>query len=139
MVNFTKAILYNKEQTTGEINLVPQMINNAQQKLQYPRVQGGKYYALISKREHKYTFNGFFDMTSNKRSQQPLFSTKWEDVKASFPIDKVVNPDAVSVTMAQTKVKLRSTFCRVRLVQDKFNRYKFVNNLQVTQTHNSTI
>ena len=78
-------------------------------------------------------------MTSNKRSQQPLFSTKWEDVKASFPIDKVVNPDAVSVTMAQTKVKLRSTFCRVRLVQDKFNRYKFVNNLQVTQTHNSTI
>lgn len=139
LVNFTKAIIYNKEQVSGEINLVPQMLNNAQQKLQYPRVQGGKYYALISKREHKNTFNGFFDMTNNKRNQQPLFSTKWADIKSAFPIDKVINPDAVLTSMGQTKVKMRSTFCRVRLIQDKFNRYKFVNHFNITQINQSTI
>jgi hypothetical protein len=139
MVNFTKAIIYNLEQSTGEINLVPKMLNNAQQRLQYPKIQGGKYYALISKNEHKYTFNGFFDMTANKRSQQPLFSSLWKDVQSQFPIDKVINPSAIVVTMRQDKIKMRSMFCRVRLIQDKYNRYKFVNHLQVTQLNKSII
>ena len=139
LVNFTKAILYNKEQVTGEINLVPQMLNNAQQKLQYPTVSGGRYFALISKREHRNTFNGFFDLSANKQTQQPIFSTKWEDIKDRFPIDKVINPDAVSISMYRTKVKMRSTYCRVRLIQDKYNRFKFVNHFNITQTNNSII
>ena len=139
LVNFTKAIIYNREQVSGEINLVPQMLNNAQQKLQYPKVSGGRYYALISKREHRNTFNGFFDLSANKQTQQPIFSTKWEDIKDKFPIDKVINQDAVATTMYRTKVKMRSTFCRVRLIQDKFDRFKFVNHFNISQTNNSII
>ena len=67
-----------------------------------------------------------------------MFSTKWTDLSADYPIDKVVNPKAViTTTRLSGKQKIRSTFCKIRLIQDKFNRYKFINNLQFTQTTNS--
>jgi hypothetical protein len=50
----------------------------------------------------------------------------------------VVNPKAVIYTTYNMgKQKIRATFCKVRLIQDKFNRYKFINNLQLTQINNS--
>lgn len=138
--NFTKAIVYNKEQTSGLINLIPQLPNDARQKLLYPRVSRFGTEVLLTKRDLKNTFNGFWDSTNNKENFQTLFSTKWDDLSATYPIDKVVNPKSVITTTRLTgKQKIRSTFCKVRLIQDKFNRYKFINNLQLTQTTNSVI
>jgi hypothetical protein len=136
--NFTKAIIYNKEQVSGIVNLVPQLSNNARQRLIYPRVSGVGLEVLLSKRDHKNSFNGFWDATNNKKNFQNLFSTDWEDVRTTYPIDKVVNPKAVIYTTYNMgKQKIRATFCKVRLIQDKFNRYKFINNLQLTQINNS--
>jgi hypothetical protein len=138
--NFTKAIIYNKEQTSGLINLIPQLPNDARQKLLYPRVSRFGAEVLLSKRDNKNTFNGFWDSTNNKENFQSLFSTKWDDLSADYPIDKVVNPKAIITTTRLTgKQKIRAPFCKVRLIQDKFNRYKFINNLQLTQTTNSVI
>lgn len=138
--NFTKAIVYNKEQTSGLVNLIPQLPNDARQKLLYPRVSRFGTEVLVTKRDLKNTFNGFWDATNNKENFQTLFSTKWEDISSQYPIDKVINPKSViTTTRLSGKQKLRSTFCKVRLIQDKFNRYKFINNLQMTQTTNSII
>jgi hypothetical protein len=136
--NFTKAIVYNKEQASGIVNLVPQLSNNARQRLIYPRVSGVGLEVLLAKRDHRNTFNGFWDATNNKNNFQNLFSTDWEDVRTTYPVDKVINPKAVIYTThSMGKQKIRATFCKVRLIQDKFNRYKFINNLQFTQTNNS--
>jgi hypothetical protein len=136
--NFTKAIIYNKEQTSGLVNLIPQLPNNAQQRLLYPRVTRQGLEVLISKRDHKNSFNGFWDATNNKTNFQNLFSTEWNQVASTYPIDKVVNPSAVLYsTQSMGKQKIRALFCKVRLIQDKYNRYKFINNIQLTQTTNS--
>ena len=136
--NFTKAIVYNKEQISGLINLIPQIPNDARQRLLYPRVSRFGTEVLLTKKDLKNTFNGFWDSTNNKENFQTLFSTKWADLSADYPIDKVVNPKAViTTTRLSGKQKIRSTFCKIRLIQDKFNRYKFINNLQFTQTTNS--
>lgn len=138
--NFTKAIVYNKEQTSGLVNLIPQLPNDARQRLLYPRVSRFGTEVLVTKRDLRNTFNGFWDSTNNKENFQSLFSTKWEDLSADYPIDKVINPKSVITTTRLTgKQKIRSTFCKVRLIQDKFNRYKFINNLQLTQTTNSVL
>ena len=138
--NFTKAIIYNKEQTSGLVNLIPQLPNDARQRLLYPRVSRFGTEVLVTKRDLKNTFNGFWDATNNKENFQTLFSTKWDDLSTDYPIDKVINSKAVITTTRLTgKQKIRSTFCKVRLIQDKFNRYKFINNLQLTQTTNSVI
>lgn len=138
--NFTKAIIYNKEQSSGVINLIPQVVNNARQKLLYPRVAVNSIDVLLSKREHRNSFNGFWDSTTSKTNQQNLFSTQWTDTERQYPIDKVVNPSALLYnTSNMGKQKLRSTFCRVRLIQDKYNRFKFINNMQLTQINNSLI
>jgi hypothetical protein len=120
--------------------LIPQLPNDARQKLLYPRVSRFGAEVLLSKRDNKNTFNGFWDSTNNKENFQSLFSTKWDDLSADYPIDKVVNPKAIITTTRLTgKQKIRAPFCKVRLIQDKFNRYKFINNLQLTQTTNSVI
>ena len=136
--NFTKAIVYNKEQTSGLVNLIPQLPNDARQRLLYPRVSRFGTEVLVTKKDLKNNFNGFWDATNNKENFQTLFSTKWEDISSNYPVDKVINPKSVITTTRLTgKQKIRSTFCKVRLIQDKFNRYKFINNLQLTQTTNS--
>ena len=66
--NFTKAIIYNKEQTSGLINLIPQLPNNARQRLLYPRVSRFGMEVLLSKKDNKNTFNGFWDATNNKEN-----------------------------------------------------------------------
>jgi len=136
--NFTKAIVYNKEQTSGLVNLIAQIPNDARQRLLYPRVSKFGTELLVTKKDLKNNFNGFWDATNNKENFQTLFSTKWNDLSADYPIDKVVNlKSVITTTRLAGKQKIRSTFCKVRLIQDKFNRYKFINNLQFTQTTNS--
>jgi hypothetical protein len=136
--NFTKAIIYNKEQTTGLVKLIAQVPNDARQMLTYPRVSGGAFETLLTKREHKNTFNGFWDATNSKLNNQSLFSTEWTNIQSEYPIDKVVNPKAVIYNSVTTgKQRIRGTFARVRLIQDLYNRFKFINNLQLTQTNNS--
>jgi hypothetical protein len=138
--NFTKAIIYNKEQTSGVVKLVAQVPNDARQMLTYPRVSGGAFETLLTKREHRNTFNGFWDATNNKLNNQPLFSTEWSSVQPEYPIDKVVNTKAVIYNSVTTgKQRIRSTFARVRLIQDLYNRYKFINNIQLSQINNSII
>lgn len=133
--NFTKAIIYNKEQSSGIINLIPEEFGNTRQKIQYPRTSANGIETLISRRENIYTFNGFWS-TTNQSSGQPLWSTKWSDKKSQHPIDKVPNTKTiVPVSVAYQKQKIKSDFCRVRLIQDQYTRYRFINHLQLTQTN----
>jgi hypothetical protein len=88
---------------------------------------------LLSRRENVYAFNGFWTV-NNQNSGQPLWSTKWSDVQNQYPIDKVPNTKTVRpVSVAYQKQKIKSDFCKVRLIQDKFDRYKFINHIQITQ------
>jgi hypothetical protein len=64
--NFDRAVLYNTEQISGELdlNLVPK--NNAPELLTYPRVLPNFIEILYSKEEQKYRFNQFWDITDDR-------------------------------------------------------------------------
>ena len=137
--NFTKAIVYNREQSSGIVNLIPEQFGNTRQKIQYPRMSPSGIQTLLSRRENKFTFNGFWNIAAQGNGQS-LWTTNWADLQSQYPIDKLPNTKAVrNVGVAFQKNKIKSDFTRVRLIQDKYNRYKFVNNIQITQTNQSTI
>jgi hypothetical protein len=44
-----------------------------------------------------------------------------------------------NVGLSYQKNKIKSDFTRVRLIQDKYNRYKFVNSLQINQINQTAL
>ena len=135
LANFTKAIIYNKEQSSGVINLVPEEFGNTRQKILFPRTTLNGIETLISRRDNIYSFNGFWSIT-NQSSGHSVWSTKWDDRKLQHPIDKVPNTrTVVPSSIAYQKQRIKSDFCKVRLIQDKYSRYRFINHLQITQTN----
>jgi len=137
--NFTKAIIYNREQSSGIVNLIPEQFGNTRQKLQYPRVGTSGIDTILSRRENKFTFNGFWNIAAQANGQS-LWTSDWADLAAQYPIDKLPNTKAVrNVSVSFQKNKIKSDFTRVRLIQDRYNRYKFVNIIQITQTNQTTI
>jgi hypothetical protein len=133
LANFTKAIIYNKEQSSGVVTLISEIYGNKAQKIAYPKMTGTGIETLIGRRENVYSFNGFWSISS-QGSGQPIWSTKWADIQNQYPIDKVPSTKAVRpVSVSYQKQKIKSDFCKVRLIQDKYNRYKFINHIQITQ------
>jgi hypothetical protein len=139
-VNFNKAILYNKEQCSGTLYLVPENPVDLSQRTKYPRLQSDHIEILYSHREQKFTFNGFWDLVNWTSNNQPIFTTDWTLTQNSYYVDKVLNPKAFTYQLRQGKqMPLKSTHCRVRLIQDKHSRYRFISTLQNTQTNPSII
>ena len=135
LANFTKAIIYNKEQSSGIIKLIPEEFGNTRQKITYPRMTTTGIEALISRREQLYTFNGFWNVAAQGNGQ-PLWSTQWSDLVTQYPIDKVPNSKSVRpVSVSYQKNKIKSDFAKVRLIQDQYSRFKFINTIQITQTN----
>ena len=135
LANFTKAIIYNKEQSSGVIKLIPEEFGNTRQKITYPRMTTTGIEAIISRREQLYTFNGFWNVAAQGNGQ-PLWSTQWSDLVTQYPIDKVPNTKSVRpVSVSYQKNKIKSDFAKVRLIQDAYSRFKFINTIQITQTN----
>ena len=135
LANFTKAIIYNKEQSSGIIKLIPEEFGNTRQKITYPRMTATGIEALISRREQLYTFNGFWNVAAQGNGQ-PLWSTQWSDLSSQYPIDKVPNTKSVRpISVSYQKAKIKSDFAKVRLIQDQYSRFKFINTIQITQTN----
>jgi hypothetical protein len=124
---FNKAILYNKEQCSGLLELTEVPINNLREKLKYPIYNRNSISILYSKYAQEFTLNSFYDITNNYNNGQPIFSTDWDDIKDQYPIDKALNIDNTNYRNNMKKVNIKSTECYIRLIQDKNHRYKFIN------------
>ena len=64
--NFDSAIVYNNDQVSGLLVLTPQPFNNPWGNLNYPIVGTNNIDILVSKVEHKFRFNQFWDITNNR-------------------------------------------------------------------------
>lgn len=138
-VNFNKAIIYNKEQCSGNLNLVYQKQDDLRQLSSYPRVNPNSIDILYSKKESKYTFNGFKDIAAHN-TNQPVLTSSWTDIAALYPIDKVPNSKTLSYTRRiGDQMPIRAKECRIRLINDKHDRYKFISHFLQTQINQSII
>lgn len=82
---FNKAVLYNGQQSTGTLELVPKPINNLSQYLVYPIYNTESKTITFTKSDNYYQYNTFWGLVKSKST--PLFTTSCE----SLSIDKVVN------------------------------------------------
>ena len=84
-VYFNKAILYNGQQSSGVLELVPKPINNLKEYLKYPMYNAESKTIMVTKSDNFYQYNTFWSLVKDK--SVPLFVTGCE----SLSVDKVVN------------------------------------------------
>lgn len=114
---FNKAVVYNGQQSSGILELVPKPVGNMKEYLTYPRYNDSSKSILWTKVDNKYNYNTFWSMVKDK--SLPLFLSSCE----SLSIDKVVNQDNMDYSIrAYKKDTIRSKDLKVRhILDDKDN------------------
>lgn len=82
---FNKAIIYNGQQCSGVLELVPKPMNNLKAYMQYPIYNSNSKTITYTKSDNFYQYNNFWSVVKDK--SLPLFVTGCE----SLSIDKIIN------------------------------------------------
>jgi hypothetical protein len=110
---FNKAVLYNGQQSSGILELVPKPINNLKEYMKYPIYNTDSKTITFTKSDNFYQYNTFWSLVRNK--QQPLFVRTCE----SLSLDKVVNqPNMDYGKRSFKKEPLRAKELKVRHILD---------------------
>lgn len=118
---FNKAVLYNGQQSTGILELVPKPKNNLSQYLAYPIYNLDSKTITYTKSDNFYQYNTFWSLIKNKTI--PLFNTTCE----SLSIDKVVNQFNMDYGKRSFKKEpLRAKDLKVRHILDNSSDFHLV-------------
>jgi len=110
---FNKAVLYNGQQSSGLLELVPKPLHNLKEYLKYPIYNTESKTITYTKSDNFYQYNTFWAL--NKSSQVPMFNTSCE----SLSIDKVINQSNMDYGKRSfKKAPLRAKFLLVRHILD---------------------
>lgn len=114
---FNKAIVYNGQQSSGILKLVPKPKNNLFEYNKYPKYNLDSKTITFTKSDNMYQYNNFWSVIKDK--SLPLFLNSCE----SFSIDKVVNQINMDYSSrAFRKEPLRAKELRIRhILDDKSN------------------
>ena len=110
---FNKAIVYNGQQTSGMLNLVPKPLHNMKEYLSYPKYNTDSKTITVTKSDNFYQYNTFWSIVKDKT--QPLFIFSCENLS----IDKILNQ--VNMDYSQRSFKkepLRAKELKVRHILD---------------------
>ena len=112
-VYFNKAILYNGQQSSGVLELVPKPINNLKEYLKYPMYNAESKTIMFTKSDNFYQYNTFWSLVKDK--SVPLFVTGCD----SLSIDKIINQINMDYGKRSFKKEpLRAKDLKVRHVLD---------------------
>lgn len=110
---FNKAVLYNGQQSTGVLVLVPKPINNLKTYNQYPILNTDSKTITYTKADNFYNYNTFWSLVKDK--SLPLFVRTCE----SLSLDKEVNQINMDYgTRSFKKEPLRAKELKVRHILD---------------------
>lgn len=110
---FNKAVLYNNQQSTGILELVPKPMHNLKQYLAYPIYNEFSKTITYTKSDNFYQYNTFWGLVKSK--SVPLFRTTCE----SLSIDKIVNQANMDYGKRSFKKEpLRAKDLKVRHILD---------------------
>jgi len=112
-VYFNKAVLYNGQQSTGLLELVPKPKNNLKEYLKYPLYNAESKTITFTKSDNFYQYNTFWSLVKNKSI--PLFLTGCE----SLSVDKIINQSNMDYSKRSFKKSpLMAKELRVRHILD---------------------
>jgi hypothetical protein len=124
---FNKAVLYNGQQSTGVLELVPKPINNLKAYLQYPLYNVESKTIMYTKSDNFYQYNTFWSLVKNKAV--PLFAVSCE----SLSIDKIVNQANMDYgKRSYKKEPLRAKELKVRHILDNTSEANLVSQFIIT-------
>ena len=110
---FNKAVLYNGQQSTGLLELVPKPMNNLKDYMKYPVYNTDSKVITYTKSDNFYQYNTFWSLIKDKKL--PLFTRTCE----SLSIDKVVNQANMDYGKRSFKKEpLRAKDLRIRHILD---------------------
>ena len=108
---FNQAIIYNNQQSSGLLELVPKPKNNLQSYMLYPILKSDRRVIIFTKSDNFYNINNFFDVVKYKNA--PLFTTSCE----SLSIDKTIHQENMIYThQSFKKSPIRAKDLKIRLV-----------------------
>jgi len=130
---FSNALIYNENQTSGMLNLIPQQANN---QFQFMKYASGKQNTdstdiLTKNIENFWRFNTFSDKALNNGFPIMAYNCN--------PTYTTLNSKAISFAPKFFNNKLRNNTFAVRFIEDKHTNYQIVVELFNTQTENSNI
>lgn len=110
---FNKVIIYNDQQCSGTLNLIPKPKNNMSAYLTYPRYNVDSRDILFVKSDNFYNYNGFWDIVQDYT--QPI----WLRDCTSDSENKVLNTNNLNYTnRPYKKYSIRAKDCRIRHILD---------------------
>ena len=110
---FNKAVVYNGQQSSGILELVPKPMNNLSAYLAYPKFNANSKTITYTKSDNFYQYNTFWSLVKDKSI--PLFTRTCE----SLSIDKVVNQANMDYGLRSFKKEpLRAKDLKVRHILD---------------------
>lgn len=124
---FNKAVLYNGQQSTGLLELVPKPENNLSAYMQYPILNNDSKTITFTKSDNFYQYNTFWALQKNE--QIPLFNTSCQ----SLSIDKVINQSNMDYgPKSFGKSTLRAKNLKVRHILDDSSTTHIISQFIVT-------
>ena len=110
---FNKAILYNGQQSSGVLKLIPKPINNLKEYVSYPKFNLDSKSILYTKSDNLYQYNTFWSIVKN--TSEPLFIKSCENLS----IDKEVNQSNMDYSSRSFKKEpLRAKYLKIRHIKD---------------------
>jgi len=112
--NFDRAVVSNKEQCSGLLELNPYPRSQPYRAMQYPISSPGLIQTLFSKEENKYRFHQFYDIVNNRGETTGIMAPIWLVGKDGYK--KQLNPAALNYNKPEFQQKrLRNYFQKVFL------------------------
>jgi hypothetical protein len=125
---FNKAVLYNGQQSSGVLELVPKPMHNLNAYLKYPIYNADSKTITFTKSDNFYQYNTFWSLVKDKRI--PLFVT---DCCSTLSLDKFVNQSNMDYGKRSFKKEpLRAKELKVRHILDNKSDAHLVSQFIVT-------
>jgi len=129
---FNKAFIYNGNQCSGLLNLIPRLSGNMASYLTYPKYNSDSKDILLSKKNGNYFFNTFWDIVKNKNStffendklgmHRTLLNENLDYSQRNFKKDKILSKDV-----------------KIRLILDKPHDYLITSHIFTANTQESAL
>lgn len=124
-VTYNKATIFNQNQSTGLLELIPKQKNNLFQISQYPKQTPNSLQILTENTENFWSFNNFHNIAQNNGFPIMFYNCN--------PAISEINPKAISNSLIFFKNKLRSDYFNIRLTNDKLSNYMIAHKLSLSK------
>lgn len=129
---YNKSIIYNGQQCSGVVELIPKNSNDLSSYNKYPKYLFDKLQTQVTKSDNFYNFNQFWDRSINK--SVPNFvqtcATNNEDKKLN-----TTNIDYSNKTFKKSLI--RSKDCKVRMILDNDNSFNIISKFIINENTES--